>query len=134
MTNVFISDQKETIPVSSTPSTSITSYNLVIFYFIGAILSSIFYKKDNFNITKQLFPFLIHFFLCFKANSLHKSKNCDLKCCLNNEFFSTELIKITDDINSAEMLMSSPYFALNKLRIKHNASNFITFLYYYLVM
>ena len=62
LTNVFIFDQKETISVSSTPSSSITSYNLVIFYFIGAILSSIFYKKDNFNITKQLFPFLIFFF------------------------------------------------------------------------
>ena len=106
LANVFIFDQKETISVSSTPSSSITSYNLVIFYFIGAILSSIFYKKDNFNITKQLFPFLIYFFLCFSANSLHKSKNCDLKCCPNNEFFSTELIKITSDINSAEMLMS----------------------------
>ena len=35
-------------------------------------------------------------------------------------FFSTELIKITSDINSAEMLMSSRYFALNKLRIKRN--------------
>ena len=120
LTNVFIFDQKETISVSSTPSSSITSYNLVIFYFIGAILSSIFYKKDNFNITKQLFPFLIYFFLCFSANSLHKSKNCDLKCCPNNEFFSTELIKITSDINSAERLMSSRYSALNKLRIKYN--------------
>ena len=107
LANVFIFDQKETISVSSTPSSSITSYNLVIFYFIGAIFSSIFYKKDNFNITKQLFPFLLYFFLCFSANSLHKSKNCDLKCCPNNEFFSTELIKITGDINSAEMLLRS---------------------------
>ena len=49
--NVFIFGQKETISVSSTPSSSISSYNLVIFCFIGAILSSIFYKKDNFNIT-----------------------------------------------------------------------------------
>ena len=36
--NVFIFDQKETISVYSTPSSSLTSYNLVIFYFIGAIL------------------------------------------------------------------------------------------------
>ena len=120
MANVFIFDQKETISVSSTPNSSITSYNLVIFYFKGAILSSIFYKKDDFNITKQLFPFLIYFFLCFSANSLHKSKNCDLKCCPNNEFFSTELIKIRDDISSAEILISSRYFARNKLRIKRN--------------
>ena len=60
--NVFLFGQKETISIFTTPSSSITSYNLVIFYFIVAILSSIFYKKDNFNITKQPFPFLIFFF------------------------------------------------------------------------
>ena len=116
--NIFIFGQKETISVSSTPSSSITSYNLAIFYFIGAILSSIFHKKDNFNITKQLIRFLIYFFHCFSANSFHKSKNCDLKCCPNNEFFSTELIKKTSDINSVEILIISRYFALSKLRIK----------------
>ena len=68
----------------------------------------------------NFFPFLIYFFLCFSTNSLHKSKNCDLKYFPNNEFFSTELIKITGDINSAEMLMSSRYFALNKLTITRN--------------
>ena len=116
--NIFIFGQKETISVSSTPSSSITSYNLAIFYFIGAILSSIFHKKVNFNITKQLIRFLIYFFHCFSANSFHKSKNCDLKCCPNNEFFSTELIKKTSDINSVEILIISRYFALSKLRIK----------------
>ena len=60
--NVFLFGQMEAISVFTTPSSSITSYNLVIFYFIVAILSSIFYKKDNFNITKQPFPFLIFFF------------------------------------------------------------------------
>ena len=82
-------------------------------------MPGIFYKKDNLNITKQLFPLLIYFLLCFSANSLHKSKNCNLKR-PNNEFFSTELIKITRNINSAEILMSSRYFALNELRIKRN--------------
>ena len=51
--------------------------------------------------------------------SINKEK-CDLKCCPNSEFFGTELIKITSNINSAEILMSSHYFALNKLRIKRN--------------
>ena len=60
--NVFLFDQKENISLSSTPSSSITSYNLVIFYFVGTILSNIFHKKDNFNITKQLFPFLMYCF------------------------------------------------------------------------
>ena len=85
------------------------------------------FKKNNFEITKQLFPLLIYFSL---SNCLHKSKNCDSKC-PNNEFFSTELIKIASNIDSTEMLVSSCYFALNKLM---NVSNFITFLYYYLVM
>ena len=117
MFSYFLFVQKETISVSATPSSFITSYNRLMFYFIGAILSNIFYKKDNFNITKQLFPFLI-FFLCFSDNSLHESKNRDLKFCPDNDFFSVELIKITSNINSAEMLMSFCYFALNKLRIK----------------
>ena len=47
----------------------------------------------------------MYFFLCFNANSLHKSQNC--------EFFSTGLIKIKSDINSEEILMSSCYFSLN---------------------
>ena len=61
--NVFLFGQSVLISVSPTPSSSITSYNPVIFYFLGAILSSMFYKKDNFNIKKQLFPFLIFFSL-----------------------------------------------------------------------
>ena len=83
-------------------------------------MSSIFYRKYNLNIRKQLFSSLIYFFLRFSANFLHKLKNCDLKCCPNNEFFSSELIKITSDINSAESFMSSHYFPLNKFRIKRN--------------
>ena len=63
LANVFIFDQKETISVSSTPSSSITSYNLVIFYFIEAILSIVFYKQYNFNITKQFSIFNISFSL-----------------------------------------------------------------------
>ena len=45
LANVFIFDQKETISVSSTPSSSITSYNLVIFYFIEPFCQSFFTKK-----------------------------------------------------------------------------------------
>ena len=45
------------------------------------------------------------------------NKKRDSKCCPNNDFFSTELIKITSDINIAEMFMSFRYFTLNKLGI-----------------
>ena len=48
------------------------------------------------------------------------NQKIDLKCCPNNDFFSTELIKITSNITSAEMLISSCYFTLSKLRIKCN--------------
>ena len=61
--NVFFFGEKEIISVSFTPSSSITSYNPFIFYFIGAIISRIFYKKNNFNIPKQYCPFLTFFSL-----------------------------------------------------------------------
>ena len=71
--NVFLFGQKETISAASTPSSSITSYNPVIFHFIGAILSSIFCEKDNFNITKQLFSILnIYLFVLVVILSINK--------------------------------------------------------------
>ena len=120
------------ISVSFAPSGSVTSYNPVIFYFIGAILSNIFYKEDNFDITKQLLPFLF-FFLCFSCNSLCKSKNSDLKY-PNNEFFSIELIKITRNSSSEEILEFCILHETNLELNITNVLNFITFLYYYLVM
>ena len=72
--NVFLFGQREIISFSSTPSNYITGYNPLIFYFIGAILSSIFTKKkEQLILQRNFFPFLI-FFLCFSSNPLHKSK------------------------------------------------------------
>ena len=62
--NVFLFGQKEIISFSSTPSNYITGYNPLIFYFIGAILSSIFTKKRTINITKKFF-FIFNFFSLF---------------------------------------------------------------------
>ena len=50
--NVFLFSQKEMISVFSTPGNSVTNFNPLIFYFIGGILSSIFNKKYDNNITK----------------------------------------------------------------------------------
>ena len=55
--NFFTFGKKETISVTFTPSSSITSYNLVIFYFIGAILSSTFYKKIFLTLQNNFFHF-----------------------------------------------------------------------------
>ena len=99
-------------------SVSLNSCNPVMFYFIGAILSGIFYKTDNFNVTKHHFSMFNIFFLCFSLFLSINKKKSGIKCCPNNRFFSTELIKIRSDINTAEMLMSFRYFALNTLRIK----------------
>ena len=103
--NVFLFVQKKITSVSSTPSSSITSYNPLIFYFIGAIFSSIFLQTKN-NLILQSNCIFNILFICFSGNPLHRSKNKDLKCFPNTEFFSRELIKIMSNINSAEMHMS----------------------------
>ena len=45
--NVSLFDQEEIISVSTTPTITVTSYKSLIFLFIVAIFSSIFYKKKN---------------------------------------------------------------------------------------
>ena len=61
-------------------------------------------------------PFL--FFSCFNSFLPHKSKTNDLKSCPNSIFFSTEVIKITSDINSAEMHVDLGYFVLKIFVLK----------------
>ena len=104
--NVFLFGQKEIISVSTNPSNTVTSYYRLLFYFMVAIFSSIFYQMNNFKITRQILPFLIFFFLCFNGNPPRESKKYDLKCFPNSEFFRIEVIKITSDISSAEMHMN----------------------------
>ena len=120
--NVFLFGQKEIISISTTLSNTVTSYYRLIFYFMVAIFSSIFYQVNNFIITRQILPFLIFFFLCFNGNPPRGSKKYDLKCFPNSEFFSIEVIKITSDISSAEMHMNYCHFALNNLSFKRKKS------------
>ena len=77
---------------------------------------------NNFKITRQILSFLIFFFRCFNGNPPRESKKYDLKCFLNSEFFSIEVIKITSDISSAEMHMNYCHFALNNLSFKRKKS------------
>ena len=91
--NVFLFCQKEIISVSTTLSNTVTSYYRLVFYFMVAIFSSIFYQMNNFKITRQILPFLIFFFLCFNGNPPRESKKYDLKCFPNSEFFSMKLLK-----------------------------------------
>ena len=100
--------------VSPTPSSSITSYNPVIFYFIGAILSSMFYKKDNFNIKKQLFPFLIFFFVLVVILSINKEIQ---NVVLIMNFLVLNLSKSLAII-TVQKCLSLRYFTLTKLGIK----------------
>ena len=120
--NVFLFGQKEIISVSTTPSNTVTNYYRLLFYFMVAIFSSIFYQMNNFKITRQILPFLIFFFLCFNGNPLRESKKYDLKCFPNSKFFSIEVIKITSDISSAETHMNYSHFALNNISFKRKKS------------
>ena len=45
--NVFLFGQKEIVSVSCAPSSSITSFNHLIFYFLEAIFSGIFYIRKT---------------------------------------------------------------------------------------
>ena len=120
--NVFLFGQKEVISVSTPLSNTVTSCYRLLFYFMVAIFSSILYQMNNFKIKKQFLPFLIFFFLCFNGNPPCESKKYDLKCFPNSELFSTEVIKITSDISSAEMHMNYYHFALNNLSFKEKKS------------
>ena len=95
-------------------------YNSLIFYSVVMSFSCIFYKKHNFNCAKRFFPFAIFLFLCFNGTPQHESKNTRLKDCHSSEFFSIELITITNSINKAERHLDFCYFALSKLNFKQN--------------
>ena len=54
-----------------------------------------------------------------------------MKYCLNSEFFSIEVIEITNDISNAEIRVDLGCFVLNKFCFKRKKS-FINYLFYYL--
>ena len=54
------------------------------------------------------------YFLCFNSCPPHKLKSNGLKCCPNSEFFSIEVIKITNVISSTEIHVDLGCFVLNK--------------------
>ena len=61
--NVFLIGQTEIISVSSTPSSPMTRYNPLSFISEEPFCQGFFTKKDNFNIARHLFPFLIFFLI-----------------------------------------------------------------------
>ena len=75
-----------------------------------------FLQKNDFKITKQILPFLI--FFCVNSCPSHKLKSNDLKCCPNSEYFSIEIIKITNDISSAEIRGDLGCFIFNQFCFK----------------
>ena len=64
--------------------------------------------------------FVTFFFVCFNNSPPHEAKDARLKDCHNSNFFSFELIKIINSINSAEIHLDFCYFALSKLNFKKN--------------
>ena len=120
ISNDFLLIKSQTIPASITHKNTIASYNSLIFYSVVMSFSCIFYKKHNFNCAKRFFPFAIFLFLCFNGTPQHESKNTRLKDCHSSEFFSIELITITNSINKAERHLDFCYFALSKLNFKQN--------------
>ena len=113
---LFLLIKNQTIPASITHKNTIASYNSLIFYSVIMSFSCIFYKKHNFNCAKRFFPFAIFSFLCFNGTP----KTTRLKDCHSSEFFSIELITITNSINEAERHLDFCYFALSKLNFKQN--------------
>ena len=65
-------------------------------------------------------PFVIFFFVCFNNSPPLEAKDARLKDCHKSNFFSIELIKITNSINSAQIHLDFCYFALSKLNFKKN--------------
>ena len=111
--NLLFFNQELTVSVSITNKNTVTSYNPIIFYSVVTTFLCIFYKKHNFNFTKQFLPFVIFFFVCFNDSPPHEAKDARLKDCHNSNFFSFELIKIINSINSAERHLDFCYFALS---------------------
>ena len=120
ISNDFLLIKNQTIPASITHKNTIASYNSLIFYSVVMSFSCIFYKKHNFNCAKRFFPFAVFLFLRFNGTPQHESKNTRLKDCHSSEFFSIELITITNSINKAERHLDFCYFALSKLNFKQN--------------
>ena len=118
--NLLFFNQEPTVSVSITNKNTITSYNPIIFYSVVTTFLCIFYKKHNFNFTKQFLPFVTFFFVCFNDSPPHEANDARLKDCHNSNFFSFELIKIINSINSAERHLDFCYFALSKLNFKKN--------------
>ena len=103
--------------VSTTPVSTLSSYKSLISFFIVAIFSSISYQK-NLKSQSKCCPFK-YFFLSFNSSPPHKSKSNDVKCSPNSTCFSFKVIKITSNINSAEICVHLGYFVLNILSFKH---------------
>ena len=118
--NLLFFNQEPTVSVSITNKNTITSYNPIIFYSVVTTFLCIFYKKHNFNFTKQFLPLVIFFFVCFNDSPPHEAKDARLKDCHNSNFCSFELIMIINSINSAERHLDFCYFALSKLNFKKN--------------
>ena len=109
--------QEVFIPVSVKPeNTKLLDY-ILRNYLILTLVSfstSMFCKNRDINFSK-LFIFVI--FLCF-CKSPNNSTDSDLKSCSKFEFYSSESLKLQENLNNVNRNTSLAYFTISKLRNK----------------
>ena len=106
-------------------SFSVTSENtkhldyILQYYFILALISfciNIFSKNKGLRLTKLSFAIFV-ILLCF-CKILNNPIDSDLKTCSKTEFYTTELIKLQENLGNINRNSTLAYFAISELRNK----------------
>ena len=85
---------------------------LILISFCTSILS-----RNRFLNFAKLFVLIFFFFLCF-CKALNNSTDSKWKYCSKFEFYSSESIKLQENLNNVNRNTTLTYFAISKLRNK----------------
>ena len=111
--------QEVFISVSVTPETTKSLHYILRNYLILTLISfwaSIFCKSRVLNFSK-LFNSIFVFFLCF-CKAPNNSIDSDLKSCSKFAFYSSESLKLQENLDNVNRNTSLAYFTISKLRNK----------------
>ena len=111
--------QEVFIPVSVTPENTTSLDYILRNYLILTLISfstTIFCKNRVLNFSK-LFISIFVIFLCF-CKAPNNSTDSDLKSCSKFEFYSSESLKLQENLNNVNRNTSLAYFTISKLRNK----------------
>ena len=86
---------------------------LILISFCTSILSMNIFL----NFAKLFFLIFFFFFLCF-CKALNNSADSKWKYCSKSEFYSSESIKLQENLNNVNRNTSMTYFGISKLRNK----------------